>query len=107
MKTNLMKLLALGMFASLWVAMPVGAAGPIGCDHGWACDNNGNVLWTAGQVQGLSAAGVGLMRMGARLPSNLAADMWTNGSPNLATYDTVVNNLRAQGITIVMLINGE
>ena len=90
MKTPLMKLLASWTFASLWAVLPAKAAGPIGCDHGWACDNNGNVLWIPDQVQALSASGVGMMRMGARLPSNLAADMWTNGSPNLATYDTVV-----------------
>lgn len=107
MKNNLIKLLMLVAFASLWAVQPVEAAGPIGCDRGWACDNNGNVYWTVDQCQALSSAGIGIMRMGARLPSNLAADMWTNGSPNLATYDTVVNNLRAQGITIVMLINGE
>src|SRR5262245_27573691 len=101
-------ILAVAFFASSVSLSPVArAAGPLGADGGWATDQNGGVYWTPSLCQTLSNAGIGQMRMGARLPANTAASMWTNGSPNLATYDTVVNNLRAQGIVIVMLINGE
>jgi hypothetical protein len=92
---------------ALWLAPSVQASGPLGADGGWATDQNGGVYWTPSQCQTWSAGGIGMMRMGARLPGNTAASMWTNGSPNLAAYDTVVNNLRAQGIQVVMLINGE
>src|SRR4051812_3422589 len=94
----------------LWLALittlaegPAQAAGPIGVDGGWVINNSGGILLTPTVAANYTANGVGWLRVNMRLVNGNTA--WN--STMLGYYDAAINNARAAGLQIVILMGGE
>jgi regulation of enolase protein 1 (concanavalin A-like superfamily) len=88
--------------AAIGFASTARGAGPYGVDNGWAVDDSGNILLTSSVATELSQAEAGWVRVEMRLFGS-----HTNwDSTILGYYDTAVNNARAAGLQVLLLIDG-
>ncbi|HEV2209247.1 MAG TPA: hypothetical protein VG167_10765 [Verrucomicrobiae bacterium] len=79
------------------------AGGPYGADNGWAVDHDsGAVLLSATVAQQMSAGETGWIRIEMFLVSGHT----TWDATALGYYDTAVNNARAAGLQVLLLIDG-
>ena len=103
-RVGLVRAFALCLCLCVWQGCPSArAAGPQGLNDGWMIDNNGNPLFTASRASAFSSAKAGWIRCGMRLiPGHTTWD-----STMLGYYDTVVNNARNAGLSVLILVNNE
>ncbi len=74
----------------------------MGVDNGWAIDNNGNTFLTPAVCAQISQGEAGWIRIEMRLiPGHTSWD-----PAMLGYYDTAVNNCRAAGLQVLLLIDG-
>ncbi|EEF60352.1 hypothetical protein [Pedosphaera parvula] len=80
----------------------VKGAGPYGTDNGWAIDNTGTALLTAGVASKMVQGETGWIRIEMRLiPGHTNWD-----AAMLGYYDNAVNNARNAGLQVLLLIDG-
>lgn len=100
MEKSLVSLRFLLVIVLLAVGSTAYAAGPAGVNVGWVINSNGTPILTSSFCTQLSAANVGQVRVGFHLVNGKT----TWDSAMLGYYDTVVNNCKNAGISMIGLI---